>query len=91
MIATKVVVGWLGTRSRGGMGTRWSMKEHIGMVDHRYGPDKATAWVATLCGRSGKIVQSKDFDLDELHESIFDSPYMCKLCAQYAQRLRAAI
>jgi hypothetical protein len=38
-----------------GRANRHSWSNHIGEVDHRYGPNKELAYVRTLCGRSGAI------------------------------------
>lgn len=52
-VTTEYVVGLLhviqGRRGRGGF------TNHIGIVDHYYGPFEELAYVRTLCGRTGRM------------------------------------
>jgi len=43
---------------------RHSWVDHIGIIDHLYGPHKNLAWVHTLCGRKGAMMNPTSYNGD---------------------------
>ena len=88
---TSYALGWL---YKIGSSTG-SKREHIGMVEHFYGPSHERAYVKTFCGLKGKINNREPGKtagmIGEMIEARVNGPiadYLCRSCLYSWRRKR---